>query len=108
MIGEMPLFLMNPKAGSGRAGRIWETLRSALPAGTQAITATDPAVADRELEQALAGEPPERLIVVGGDGSVHLAINTLFRMGLQDRVALGLVPAGTGSDLARTLDLPRE
>lgn len=99
------LFLMNPKAGSGRAGRIWEKLRLAE---ARAITATDPAAASRELEQALAGEPPERLVVIGGDGSVHLAVNTLFRTGLQDRVALGLVPAGTGSDLARTLGLPRE
>ncbi len=100
------LFLINPKAGSGRAGRIWETLHG--PAGARAITAADPALATRELEEALAKELPDRLIVVGGDGSVHLAVNTLFRMSLQDRVCLGLVPAGTGSDLARTLGLPRE
>jgi diacylglycerol kinase (ATP) len=105
------LFLMNPKAGSGRAGQVWDGLRAALPAhprAIRAITAADPAAADRELAQALADGSPERLIVVGGDGSVHLAVNTLFRMGVQDRVSLGLVPAGTGSDLARTLGLPRE
>ncbi len=105
MTGE-PLFLMNPKAGSGRAGKVWQELR--VPGGARTITAADPAVAARELTQALADELPERLVVVGGDGSVHLAVNTLFQTGTQDRVALGLVPAGTGSDLARTLGLPRE
>jgi diacylglycerol kinase (ATP) len=100
------LFLVNPRAGSGRAGRIWETLNA--PAGARAITAADPIHAARELTDVLATDPPARLIVIGGDGSVHLAVNTLFQMDLQGRVSLGLVPAGTGSDLARTLGLPRD
>ena len=65
---EGTLFLMNPKAGSGRAGRLWDGLRAALPREVRAITAADPAAADRELAQALADAPPERLIVIGGDG----------------------------------------
>lgn len=99
------LYLMNPQAGSGRAGRIWEALDLR---GARAVIAAAPELATQELEKALAERLPERLVVIGGDGSVHLAVNTLFRLGLQGRVALGLVPAGTGSDLARTLGLPRE
>lgn len=103
------LFLVNPRAGSGRAGRIWDELRPLESrAQGRAITAADPAAADRELARSLTENPPDRIVVIGGDGSVHLAVNALFRMGLQDRIALGLVPAGTGSDLARTLGLPRE
>jgi diacylglycerol kinase (ATP) len=103
------LFLVNPRAGSGRAGRVWDRLRAAVPAlaAAEAILAADPEEAGRALDRRLAG-PVERLIAIGGDGSIHLAVNRLFASGRQGEVALGLVPAGTGSDLARTLGLPRD
>ncbi|MCW2784647.1 MAG: diacylglycerol kinase, partial [Marmoricola sp.] len=44
----------------------------------------------------------ESLVVIGGDGMVHLAVQALA--GTATR--LGLVPAGTGNDVARNLDLP--
>ena len=105
------VFLVNPRAGSGRAGRVWEELRAALPdlAAANVVTAPDPEEAARALDNRLredAGPPVSRVIVVGGDGSVHLALNRIFAAGRQGDVALGLVPAGTGSDLARTLGLP--
>ncbi len=42
------------------------------------------------------------LVVVGGDGMVHLGVNSLGRTGLP----LGIVPVGTGNDVARMLGLP--
>ena len=47
------------------------------------------------------------MIAVGGDGTAHLVVNTLLATGQAGRVDFGLVPAGTGSDLARSLGLPR-
>jgi YegS/Rv2252/BmrU family lipid kinase len=49
----------------------------------------------------------EILVVAGGDGSVHTAVAALHRRGrlAADR-PLGLVPLGTGNDLARTLGIP--
>lgn len=44
------------------------------------------------------------LLVVGGDGMVHLAVNALA--GTQ--VPLGIVPTGTGNDFARLFNLPAE
>lgn len=44
------------------------------------------------------------LLVVGGDGMVHLAVNALA--GTQ--VPLGIVPTGTGNDFARMFNLPTE
>ena len=41
--------------------------------------------------------------MVGGDGMVHLAIQALA----DSETRLGLVPAGTGNDVARYFDLPR-
>ncbi|MBB6403883.1 YegS/Rv2252/BmrU family lipid kinase [Arthrobacter sp. AZCC_0090] len=44
----------------------------------------------------------EALVVVGGDGMVHLGVNSLAGTGLP----LGIVPVGTGNDVARMLGLP--
>jgi len=104
------IILVNPHAGSGRAAAVWERARAALPEAAEArvILAGDPASAAAQLDAALAADPPpERLVAVGGDGTIHLAANRLVADGLADRVALGMVPGGTGSDLARTLGLPK-
>jgi len=39
------------------------------------------------------------LVVVGGDGTVHLGFNALA--GSSRRVPLGIIPTGTGNDMAR-------
>lgn len=48
-----------------------------------------------------------RLIVVGGDGLVHHAIQVIAADQRADPVVLGIVPSGTGNDLARSLGVPR-
>ncbi|HET7414523.1 MAG TPA: diacylglycerol kinase family protein [Arthrobacter sp.] len=58
------------------------------------------------LERAVASQVKaglDALIVVGGDGMVNLGVNALAGTG----VPLGIVPSGTGNDVARMLDLPR-
>jgi diacylglycerol kinase (ATP) len=58
------------------------------------------------VERALA-DGVDALVVVGGDGMVHLAVNALAGSGGPGpRVPLGIVPTGTGNDAARTLGLP--
>lgn len=54
----------------------------------------------RETEQAFA-KGTDALIVVGGDGMVSLAVNLVAGTG----VPIGIVPTGTGNDLARGLGL---
>ncbi len=43
-------------------------------------------------------------MVVGGDGSLHEAVNGILNAG--PPVRLGIVPAGTGNDMARNLGIP--
>lgn len=48
-----------------------------------------------------------QLVVAGGDGSVHLLVATLQSRGeLSPDDPIGLLPLGTGNDLARTLGVP--
>jgi diacylglycerol kinase (ATP) len=46
------------------------------------------------------------LIVAGGDGTINDAVNGLGRAGFPENVTLGILPAGTGNDLAATLCIP--
>jgi YegS/Rv2252/BmrU family lipid kinase len=47
-----------------------------------------------------------RLVVCGGDGSIHLVVTRLRALGAAPDTPVGLVPLGTGNDLARGVDLP--
>ncbi|MGZ4631671.1 MAG: diacylglycerol/lipid kinase family protein [Actinomycetes bacterium] len=57
---------------------------------------------------ALLGDRDGRTpVLVGGDGSLHLAVHALRERGeLSPADPLGLLPLGTGNDLARTLGVP--
>lgn len=48
------------------------------------------------------------LIVVGGDGTVNETVNGLGLAGFPPDVTLGLLPTGTGNDLAATLGIPED
>ncbi|HJQ28445.1 MAG TPA: diacylglycerol kinase family protein [Rubrobacter sp.] len=48
------------------------------------------------------------LIVAGGDGTINDVVNGLGRAGFPDGVTLGILPAGTGNDLAATLCIPED
>ncbi|MGY1726516.1 diacylglycerol/lipid kinase family protein [Geodermatophilus sp. SYSU D01062] len=60
-----------------------------------------------DLDRVLAGRDGRRLAVAGGDGSVHAVVAALDRAGALDPAdPLGVVPLGTGNDLAGALGLP--
>ena len=48
------------------------------------------------------------LIVAGGDGTINDVVNGLGRAGFPEDVTLGVLPAGTGNDLAATLGIPED
>src|ERR671912_1965460 len=48
------------------------------------------------------------LIVVGGDGTVNDVVNGLGNAGFPEGVTLGILPTGTGNDLAATLCIPED
>lgn len=97
--------LTNPTAGKGRGARYRDAALPRLRAA--GLTVRNLAGRDADESQDLAhqavADGVDTVVVVGGDGMVHLAVQALAGTG----VALGVVPAGTGNDVARYFDVPR-
>jgi diacylglycerol kinase (ATP) len=96
--------LGNPVAGAGRGDGATTRVANALRAhGADVVelVAADRDDVARVLEDAVAGGAT-RVVVAGGDGLAHHAAQAVACRG----VTLGLVPVGTGNDLARGLGLP--
>lgn len=49
----------------------------------------------------------DTLVVAGGDGSIHQAVNGLMQIPVNQRPVLGILPVGTANDLAYALKLPK-
>ncbi|MGW6130543.1 diacylglycerol/lipid kinase family protein [Cellulomonas sp. NPDC055163] len=97
--------VVNPTAARGRGARVGAGTIAQLRA--RGHTVLDLSAPDAERARAAARhaavEGLDALVVVGGDGMVHLGANVVADTDLP----LAIVPAGTGNDLARALGIPR-
>jgi diacylglycerol kinase (ATP) len=97
--------LVNPSAGRGRGARAGRaaaaTLRDRGHRVRELVGRDGDEAAD--LAAAAMDDGPAGLVVVGGDGMVHLALQVLG----ESAVPLGVVPAGSGNDVARLLGVSR-
>jgi len=59
-----------------------------------------------ELDGALTRAGSRRIVVAGGDGSIHAVIKALYRRHDLAGSVLGLLPLGTGNDFARGNGIP--
>lgn len=93
--------LVSPEAGRGTAAGtatdVLDRLRT-LGAHVVDLTGADADASARNAHEAVAAGA-DRLVVLGGDGLVHLALQAVAGT---DTV-LGVVPVGTGNDFARAL-----
>ena len=98
------LAIVNPAAGNGRCGRVWERLRQEVDglAGWEFVY-TERAGHARELAESAARAGVERVVAVGGDGTVWEVANGLAH----SETALATIPMGTGNDTARNFSIPR-
>jgi diacylglycerol kinase (ATP) len=98
------LVITNSDAGSADDEGLTSALAVLRAATSVEVCATS---APGELDGALHRAGSRRVVVAGGDGSLHAVVSALHRrheLGV-DRV-LGLLPLGTGNDFARTLGIP--
>lgn len=106
-MAQQPLpLIINPTAGRGRAGRRLPVIESLLRDGGVDIDvrlSSDMGDVERQV-QAAVQEGADRIIIAGGDGSVHEATNGLMSAG--GNAAIGVIPTGTGNDFAKAAGIP--
>lgn len=101
-------FLVNPVSGSGSGLRLREHLTTrlpqlGLPPDRWTCDLTRPGA--QLIEQvAELSRDFQRIVVAGGDGTIGMSLQGLVR-GEPRTCALGVIPLGTGNDLARELRL---
>ncbi len=101
------VLLANPQAHSGKGAQLQQAVVVKL---THEAAHQDVALrierthngAELREAAASAASQGERVIVMGGDGSVHQAVNGVAGTG----AGLGIIAAGTGNDFARAMGLP--
>lgn len=99
--GATPLLVVNRHAGSGRAAALEPALRRELASHWPAVRIVA-ATSAHDATAAIAALPPrQRIVAVGGDGTLHALLPAL----LAGDHELGLVPAGSGDDAARAFGL---
>ncbi|NQV86531.1 MAG: YegS/Rv2252/BmrU family lipid kinase, partial [Woeseiaceae bacterium] len=99
------LFL-NPTAGRGRAGRRRPRIIELMgQSGLNIECHESRSAGDLEAQVLMrVDNGATRVVVAGGDGSVHEAVNGILRS--DNQAALGVIPTGTGNDFAKACNIP--
>ncbi len=103
--------VVNPYSGNGRTAKRWPELAALIESriGPFKFLQTQRAGDATNLVREALREGYDRIISVGGDGTHHEVVNGFFDglMPINPRAAMAILPMGTGSDLARTLKIPK-
>jgi diacylglycerol kinase (ATP) len=97
--------LTNPAAGRGKGARAGAAALQRLRGAGLTVRSLVGRDAGESLDLArqAASDGVDALVVCGGDGMVNLGIQAVA----ETTTPLGIIPAGTGNDIARYFDLPR-
>lgn len=99
------LFIINPRSGSNNAD--WKTVIEEYFQNSGHIlnwVLLDRHIDPEDIKKRIAEFQPDRVIAVGGDGTIRLAAECL----VHTDIALGIIPAGSANGLAKELDIPTE
>ena len=97
---------INPTASFGKGRDVGPAVVQTLRALGHDVTSLQEPDFDQLMESGrkAVATKPDAFIVVGGDGMVNLGTNLVVKT----KVPLGIVPSGTGNDMARGLGIPHE
>jgi diacylglycerol kinase (ATP) len=101
----IPLFV-NPTAARGRTGRNISSLSNLLYANEidhDIIESRSRGDIESQVRRQI-NDGAESVIVAGGDGTIHEAVNGMLQADLA--AALGVIPMGTGNDFAKACTMP--
>lgn len=95
---------INPNASFGRGLEVGPAVVTSLRGLGHDVTSLIELDYAQLLESTRAAllEKPDALVVVGGDGMINLGVTLLAGT----KIPLGIVPSGTGNDMARGLGIP--
>ncbi|MBM3735418.1 MAG: diacylglycerol kinase family lipid kinase [Acidobacteria bacterium] len=99
--------VINPASAGGRAGRVWPAIERRLGLqGLEVRITREPGEA-AELTRFALKEGFDRILAVGGDGTVNEVVNGFFQQDVpvNPAASLALVPIGTGGDFKRSLNI---
>jgi diacylglycerol kinase (ATP) len=98
--------IINPMANNGRSRQLIPKLKewSAAHSDFSVVTTEDRGHA-QQLAREAAFDGFDIVVAGGGDGTVHEVVNGLFEAG-QTGTKLGIIPLGSGNDLAFALGIP--
>lgn len=104
--------VVNPRSAGGatarRVGDLTATARAHF--GTVDVRITERSGHATELTRQALADGFDRIVAVGGDGTANEVVNGMFdgRTPRNPAAAFGLLAAGTGGDLVKTLQVPRD
>ncbi len=94
--------VVNPVAGTGDFRNRWPVIKDLLVSAKSDIVFTEGRGHAEEIARSSVRDGMDCLVVVGGDGTLHEAIQGLAL----SETAMAHIPSGTGSDFARSLSNP--
>ena len=104
---DAPVIIVNPTAGSGRAAKLLPWIRERLAQRPDAeLHVTGRRGEAQDLAARAADGGTDRVVAVGGDGTIQEVVNGVLEAA--SRPGIGIVPVGSGNDLARSLGLPAD
>ena len=99
-------FVVNPAGASGRTGKEWEKIETMLAGKAQyRVHYSSPGHGIEQICRELTQDGPADLVIVGGDGSMNEAVNGIADF---EHTRIGLIPCGSGNDLAKDLAFPKQ
>jgi len=112
---EPAVFIVNPQAGGGKSDKELKQLLADIESiyGNAKIQFTERKMHATELARTAVESGTELIVAVGGDGTIsEVAAGFFDAKGkplkpVKQAPALGILPAGSGSDYARTIGIPR-
>jgi len=98
-------FIVNPTAGHGRALKTWKRIEPLVASLCEyGVKFTERPRHGEELARQAAAEGFDRVVALGGDGTLNEVGNGL----MGSKAAMAVVPVGTGNDWVRTVGIPRD
>ena len=105
------VLVVNPKSQGGRLGEKWAELRETIGRvfAFDEVMTKGPGDATT-LARAALRDGADRIVAIGGDGTVNEVVNGFFEDGaaIKPEATFALIPFGTGGDFRRTMHIPLE